>query len=125
MARSASQYLYEGDLGLSRCVADALREGHQASLTLRNTRTARRYIEAKGMAARIRVEAPAHLAAVDKGRPLTDLADLRPGVLVWSKARGTAEVIARVGTSPAYHVKLEDGTTAYEVFGQSNGWLLI
>ncbi|WP_267122771.1 ATP-dependent helicase, partial [Xanthomonas sacchari] len=123
--RRASQYLYEGELGISRRVADALREGHRDTIVARQTRVARRYIEAKGRAGWINVETPPHLAAVEQGRPITDLAELRPGALVWSKERGTCEVIARVGTSPAYHIRLEDQSTAYEVFSEGGTWLLL
>lgn len=123
--RRASQYLFEGELGISRRVADALRDGHRDTITARQTSVAKRYIEAKGKAGWIDVEAPPHLAAVSQGRPLTDLGDLRPGVLVWSKDRGTCEVIARVGTSPAYHIRLEDQSTAYEVFSEGGTWLLL
>lgn len=123
--RRASPYLFEGELGISRRVADAIREGHRDTIVARQTSVARRYIEAKGKAGWIHIEAPAHLAALTQGRPLTDLADLRPGVLVWSKARGTCEIISRVGSSPAYHIRLEDSSTAYEVFTESSQWLVL
>ncbi|QRD62759.1 ATP-dependent helicase (plasmid) [Xanthomonas citri pv. citri] len=123
--RRASQYLFEGELGISRRVADALRDGHRDTITARQTNVARRYIEAKGKAGWINVETPAHLTAVTQGRPLIDLNELQPGVLVWSKGRGTCEVIARVGTSPAYHIRLEDQSTAYEVFSEGGTWLLL
>lgn len=123
--RRASPYLFEGELGISRMVADAIREGHRATITARQTAVATRYIDAKGRAGWVHVEAPAHLAAVNQGRPLTDLADLKPGVHVWSKARGTCEIISRVGSSPAYHIRLEDSSTAYEVFTEAGQWLVL
>lgn len=123
--RRASQYLYEGELGISYAVADALLEGQQATITARATDVANRYIQAKGQAGNVKVEAPAHLAAVVMGTPLNNLDDLKPGVLVWSKQKGTCEIISRVGTSPAYHIRLEDKTTAYEVFNASGGWLVL
>src|SRR5690606_19865321 len=83
--RRASQYLYEGELGISYAVADALLEGQQATITARATDVANRYIQAKGQAGNVKVEAPAHLAAVVMGTPLNNLDDLKPGVLVWSK----------------------------------------
>lgn len=123
--RHASQYLYEGELGISRCVADALREGHRGTITTRLTNVANRYIEAVGKAGWIRVEAPAHLTAVNQGKPLTSIAELKSGVLVWSKIKGTCEIINRVGTSSAFHIRLADQTTAYEVFTEGGSWLVL
>ena len=123
--RRASPYLFEAELGICRRVAAAIREGQRDTITTRNATVSSRYLEAKGMAGLITLETPAHLSAINQGRPLTDIASLTPGVLVWNKRRGTCEILSRVGTSPAFHIRLEDGTTAYEVFEHGGSWLVL
>ncbi|APO93300.1 ATP-dependent helicase [Xanthomonas vesicatoria] len=123
--RRASPYLFEGELGISMRVAEAVRDGVQDCITLRNPRVAQRYIEAKGMAGLIRIETLPHLAALSAGRPLTDISSLAPGAQIWSRSRGTCEVIGRVGTSPAFHIRLADGSTAYEVLTEGGDWMVL
>ena len=123
--RKASPYLFEGELGISMRVAEAVRDGVQDRITLRNPRVAQRYLKEKGMADLIQIETLPHLAALSAGTPLTDVSMLKPGVHVWSRDRGTCEVISRVGTSAAFHIRLPDGTTTYEVLTEGGNWMVL
>lgn len=123
--RKASPYLFEGELGISMRVAEAVRDGVQDRITLRNPRVAQRYLKEKGMADLIQIETLPHLAALSAGTPLTDVSMLKPGVHVWSRDRGTCEVISRVGTSAAFHIRLPDGTTTYEVLTEGGTWMVL
>lgn len=123
--RRASQYLFEGELGISMRVADAVRDGVKDRITVRNPRVAQRYLAEKGMKDLILIETPPHLAAMSTGRPLTDISTLKAGAQIWSRDRGTCEVLGRVGTSVAFHIRLPDGTTAYQVLNEGGDWMVL
>lgn len=109
--RRASSYVYDGEIGLSRVVARAMRTGESVEVECRTAEVTSRYLDEAGVA-HIRVKGGTRPRS--RRRRLTAQDRITPGMHVWTERLGDCEVV-RFLYGPVWQVRYgPDGQLAYE-----------
>lgn len=116
--RKASDYLFDGDIGLSVALAKQIRSMNADTRTIdcRDARVANRYLKEAGVG-HIKLKA----AAATRRRRITPRDTIRPGMKVWIERLGNCVAVSKIYDS-VWWVQPHGGERAMETLTNA-GWL--
>lgn len=117
--RVASPYLYDGEIGLARSIADAIHSRLETEICCRDPRVAARYLVQANI---IGIQLTAAAAPARPLRRLTPKDTIRPGMQVWTERHGVCQVLKHL-YGPVYALRDAEGNTTHDAL-PNNAWVV-
>jgi DNA helicase-2/ATP-dependent DNA helicase PcrA len=119
--RLASPYLYDGEIGLSRTIAEAIQGRATTEITCRDPRVVTRYL-AEARISGITFKTAAGRSGAQPLRRITPHDRIRPGMGVWTERHGVCTTV-RLLYGPVWSLKRQDGEMVHEAL-PNNAWMI-